>query len=137
MKNRITQTLAITLAALGLAGLPALASADGGRHSGDLFKSQPRHSEHRGDRHQDRQRSEHRGDQHRDHGRHGGYGKHHRKGHHHGRPHHKHNHGHHYGHGSKYGYYKQHHNRYYGHGSHISLSGFYVAPPLGIAVVIH
>jgi len=133
MKNRITKTLAITLAALGLAGLPAFASADGGRHSGDLFKSQPHHSEHGGNRHHDRQRSEHRGDQYRDHGKHGGYSKHDRRGHHYGRPQHKHKHKH----GHHYGYYRQQHNHYYGHGSHISLSGFYIAPPLGIAVVIH
>ena len=134
MKTRITTTLAIAITALGLTGLPALASADNGKHGGDLFKSQRGHSDRGNDRHHDR------GHQQRDHGKHGGYSKRYTERHYHGQhrhDRHKHQRKHHHGFGPEYGYYRQPHGHYYGHGSHISLGGFYVAPPLGIAVVIH
>ena len=136
MKNRITTTLAIAITALGLSGLPALASADSGKHGGDLFKSQRGHSERGGDRHHDRSH------QNRHHGKHGGYSQRYHERHYHGQYRHghhkhKHGHGHRHGFGPEYGYYRQPQGHYHGHGSHISLGGFYVAPPLGIGIVIH
>lgn len=139
MKNRITTTLAVTITALGLAGLPTLASADSNRHRDGVFNAYPQHGDRQHERrdhdrhggHRDRQdrHDDYGHDRHRKHhGHHYGHRKHHNHGHHYG-------HSKHYGHGPQHGYYRDRHDHHYGHGSHIS--GYYVDPFLGLKVIIH